>query len=291
MIKLLATLLIALLSLTLTGQVMTSTDPADVWASRKMQGMTLDQKIGQLFMIRAYSKGDKAEEKTVSDLVSNYHIGGICFFQGTPETQARNTNTYQAKANVPLFIAMDAEWGLGMRFPKTTQSFPKQLTLGAIEDNNLIYDMGLEVARQLKSLGVNVNFAPVVDINNNPNNPVINYRSFGEDLYNVGAKSYAYARGMQEGGLVACAKHFPGHGDTDVDSHYDLPVLKMSRERIDSLELAPFKMLSELGIKSMMSAHLHVPAIDDRPNRPTTLSSAALNQEGNLNNQDSCHRW
>ena len=277
MIKLLATLLIALLSLTLTGQVMTSTDPADVWASRKMQGMTLDQKIGQLFMIRAYSKGDKAEEKTVSDLVSNYHIGGICFFQGTPETQARNTNTYQAKANVPLFIAMDAEWGLGMRFPKTTQSFPKQLTLGAIEDNNLIYDMGLEVARQLKSLGVNVNFAPVVDINNNPNNPVINYRSFGEDLYNVGAKSYAYARGMQEGGLVACAKHFPGHGDTDVDSHYDLPVLKMSRERIDSLELAPFKMLSELGIKSMMSAHLHVPAIDDRPNRPTTLSSAALN--------------
>jgi len=277
MIKFYATVILSLIYLSISAQEINSTNPADVWASKKMQEMTLDQKVGQLFMIRAYSKGDKAEEKTVSELVSKYHIGGICFFQGTPEEQARLTNIYQGKAKVPLFIAMDAEWGLGMRFAKTTQSFPKQLTLGAIEDNNLIYDMGLEVAKQLKSIGVNVNFAPVVDINNNPNNPVINYRSFGEDLYNVGAKSYAYARGMQEGGLIACAKHFPGHGDTDVDSHYDLPILNISRERIDSLELAPFKMLSELGIKSVMSAHLHVPAIDNRPNRPTTLSSKAIN--------------
>ena len=277
MIRLYSTVILAIISLSIFAQEINSTHPADLWASNQMREMTLDQKIGQLFMIRAYSKGDKAEEKTVKDLVSKHHIGGICFFQGTPEEQARLTNTYQALSKIPLFIAMDAEWGLGMRFAETTQSFPKQLTLGAIEDNNLIYDMGLEVAKQLKSLGVNVNFAPVVDINNNPNNPVINYRSFGEDLFNVGAKSYAYARGMQEGGILACAKHFPGHGDTDVDSHYDLPVLKMSRERIDSLELAPFKMLSELGVKSMMSAHLHVPSIDDRPNRPTTLSSKAIN--------------
>lgn len=260
----------------LIGQSISSSDPADRWASEQMQSMSQDEKIGQLFMIRAYSKGDAKEEKQVLDDISRYHIGGICFFQGSPNTQANITNTYQKKSKLPLFIAIDGEWGLGMRFPKTTQSFPKQLTLGAINDNALIKEMGLEIARQLTRLGVNINFAPVVDINNNPNNPVINYRSFGEDMYNVGAKSFAYMSGMQEGGLIACAKHFPGHGDTDVDSHYDLPILKMSYDRIDSLELSPFRMLTELGIKSMMSAHLQVPAIDDRPNRPTTLSDKAI---------------
>ena len=276
MIRLYIGILVSLFWFQLSSQTISSSDPADRWVGEQLNKMSVDEKIGQLMMIRAYSKGDTDEEKRILEEISKYHIGGICFFQGSPNTQARLTNTYQKKAKVPLLIAIDGEWGLGMRFPDKTQSFPKQLTLGAINDNALIKDMGVEVAKQLTRLGVNVNFAPVVDINNNPNNPVINYRSFGEDMYNVGAKSFAYMQGMQEGGLIACAKHFPGHGDTDVDSHYDLPVLKMSYERIDSLELSPFRMLSELGIKSMMSAHLQVPAIDGRENRPTTLSYKAI---------------
>lgn len=276
MIRYYVGLLLYICCISLSAQEFSSTDPGDRWVSEQMSKMSVDQKIGQLLMIRAFSKGDAGEEKRILSEIEKYHIGGICFFQGDPTTQTRLTNTYQKKTKTPLFIAIDGEWGLGMRFPKSTQSFPKQLTLGAINDNGLLKEMGLEVARQLTRLGININFAPVVDINNNPDNPVINYRSFGEDMYNVGAKSYAYMSGMQEGGLIACAKHFPGHGDTDVDSHYDLPVLKMSYDRIDSLELSPFRMLSELGIKSMMSAHLQVPVIDDRPNRPTTLSYKAI---------------
>ncbi len=269
-------LLLLLLPSLMLGQTLSSTSDADKWATSKMEAMSLEEKIGQLFMIRAFSNKGASHEKALLDFVKKHHVGGFCFFQGDPETQARITNTLQKSTKTPLFVAIDGEWGLGMRFPKSTLSFPRQLTLGAINDNSLIHEMGYEVARQLLRIGVNINFAPVVDINNNPNNPVINTRSFGEDLYNVGAKSYAYMKGMQEGGLIACAKHFPGHGDTDVDSHYDLPVLTFDKTRLDSLELAPFKMMSELGIKSMMSAHLHVPSIDSRPNRPTTLSSNAV---------------
>ena len=148
--------------------------------------------------------------------------------------------------------------------------------LGAIQDNNLIYEMGKEVARHCQRIGLHVNFAPVADVNNNPDNPVINDRSFGEDMYNVAAKSYSYMRGMQDQGILACAKHFPGHGDTDVDSHVDLPIIAHDMQRLDSLELMPFRALSKYGIKSMMAAHLHVPSIDNRTNRPTSLSKTAL---------------
>ncbi len=265
------------------SQSFESSDPADQWAFDLMKDMTIEEKIGQLYMIRAYSNKDKAHEQSLLNFVKKHKVGGFCFFQGDPQTQARITNTLQKASDIPLFVAIDAEWGLGMRFPESTISFPRQLTLGAITNNNLIYQMGYEIANQLNRIGVNVNFAPVVDINNNPNNPVINTRSFGEDLYNVGAKSYAYMKGLQEGGIVSCAKHFPGHGDTDVDSHYDLPVLNFRKDRLDSLELAPFQMLSELGVESMMSAHLHVPSIDSRPNRSTSLSSNAIN--GILRNQ------
>src|SRR5690606_306680 len=161
---------------------------------------------------------------------------------GGPVRQAHLTNRYQSLSKVPLFIAIDGEWGLGMRLDSVI-SYPKQITLGAITDNRYIYNMGAEIARQMKLLGIHINFAPVIDINSNPANPVIGFRSFGEDRYNVARKGIAYTRGMQENGLIANAKHFPGHGDTDTDSHYTLPLIKHSRARLDSVELFPFKEL------------------------------------------------
>ncbi len=260
-----------------SAQEIRSTDPSDVWAGEQLKAMSVAEKIGQVFMIRAHSDLGKKHEKEIADQIKKYKPGGLCFFQGDPETQATLINQYQSISDVSLMIAMDAEWGLGMRFPEEAQSFPKQLTLGAIEDNDLIYEMSAEIARQLKRIGVHVNFAPVVDINNNPSNPVIGNRSYGEDIFNVTSKSYAYMKGLQENGVLACAKHFPGHGDTNVDSHYDLPVIKHSRQRLDSVEMKPFKVLSELGLGSVMVAHLSVPSLDDRPNRATTLSAKTVN--------------
>jgi len=247
------------------------------WVEQIFNSMTPDERLGQLFMIRAHSNLDAKHEKKVEGLIKKYHVGGLCFFQGTPEKQARLTNRYQKLATkVPLMISMDAEWGLGMRMKESTISYPRQLMLGAIQDNRLLYNMGKEVARECRRLGVHINFAPVVDVNNNPNNPVINTRSFGEDRYNVAVKSYMYMKGMQDGHVMACAKHFPGHGDTDTDSHYDLPIIGHDYQRLDSIELFPFKVLAEHGIQSMMVAHLQVPAIDATPNLPTTLSVPAV---------------
>jgi beta-glucosidase-like glycosyl hydrolase/CubicO group peptidase (beta-lactamase class C family) len=173
-------------------------------------------------------------------------------------------------------IAMDAEWGLNMRM-KGVQAFPRQLMLGAIRNNRLIYQMGQEVARQLHRVGAHINFAPVVDVNNNANNPVIGTRSFGEDRLNVSIKSVNYMRGMQDNGILACAKHFPGHGDTDTDSHFDLPLIPHSRQRLDSIELYPFRALVDHGVASVMIAHLQVPALEPRENYPTSLSPAVVN--------------
>lgn len=247
-------------------------DAKEQWVNNTLSGLTLDQKIGQLFMIRAHSDKGKEHTDQVEKYIRDYQVGGLCFFQGTPQKQAELTNIYQQKSNIPLMVAMDAEWGLGMRMPATTISYPRQLMLGAIKDDNIIYEMGKEIARELKRIGVQVNFAPVTDVNNNPLNPVINDRSFGEDVMNVSAKSYQYMKGMQDNGVLACMKHFPGHGDTDVDSHYDLPLISHSRGRLDSVELVPMRMLAEQGVGSVMVAHLQIPALDDRPNRPTTLS-------------------
>lgn len=246
------------------------------WVDSIMSSMTLDEKLGQLFTIRAYSKADNADVEEVKKTLQRFHIGGICFFQGSPKRQVELTNTYQSLSKIPLLISIDGEWGLGMRFPEGAISFPKQLTLGAIQDNSIIEEMGEEIAYQMKSMGIHVNFAPVVDVNNNIRNPVINDRSFGEDKYNVAAKALAYMNGMQHNGLLACAKHFPGHGDTDIDSHSDLPVIKHSRQRLENVEFMPFRTLADQGISSMMVAHLHMPQIDDRPNRPTTLSRFAI---------------
>ncbi len=248
-------------------------DAAQAWADSVYYTLSETERLGQLFMIRAHSDLGPEHIESVEAQIRKYKVGGLCFFQGTPERQAELVNQYQQLASpVPLMIGIDGEWGLGMRMKASTISFPRQLTLGAIQDNRLIYDMGAEIARQMKLVGVHVNFAPVADVNNNAANPVINNRSFGEDRTNVAAKSWRYAQGMQDHGVMACAKHFPGHGDTDVDSHLDLPVIRHSLGRLDSIELFPFRALAEKGIGSMMVAHLNVPTLDERENRPTTLS-------------------
>lgn len=249
------------------------------WVDSAYAALSPRERIGQLLMIRAHSDRDSAFESEVERQIRQYGVGGLCFFQGTPEKQAALTNRYQAASErLPLMIAMDAEWGLGMRLKNACISFPSQMALGALQDESAIYDMGREIARQCRRLGVHVNFAPVADVNNNPANPVINHRSFGEDLDNVIRKSVRYAAGLQDGGVLACAKHFPGHGDTDKDSHFDLPIIRHDRRRLDSLELKPFRALIQSGIGSVMVAHLHIPTLDDRPNRPSTLSENTIHR-------------
>ena len=248
------------------------------WVDSVFNSLDLDQKIGQLFMIRAHSDKGPEHIVEVARQINKYAVGGLCFFQGTPAKQAELTNQYQALSKIPLMVAIDAEWGLGMRHKEAAISFPRQLTLGALQENKLIYDMGAEIARQLKRIGTHINFAPVVDININPANPVINDRSFGENRAAVTAKSFQYMMGMQDGGIMACAKHFPGHGDTDVDSHLELPLINHSRERLDSIELFPFRLLFDQGIQSVMVAHLQVPALEKDPRTPTSLSYSTMTE-------------
>ena len=188
------------------------------WADSVLKTLTPEERIAQLFMVAAYSNKDKTHIKEIKKLVKDYKIGGLIFFRGGPVRQANLTNQYQAISKVPLFVAMDAEWGLAMRLDSTIR-FPRQMTLGAIQNDSLIYSMGVEIARECKRIGMQINFAPVVDINNNPLNPVIGTRSFGENKFNVTAKALMYMKGMQDNGMLANAKHFPGHGDTDSDSH------------------------------------------------------------------------
>lgn len=231
------------------------------WVDSVMKTLTPDERVAQLIMVAAYSNRGEEHKQEILKLIREQKIGGLIFFQGDPETQANLMNEYQAASKVPLLGAIDAEWGLGMRLDNTI-SYPFQMALGAVQDNDLIYEMGEEVARQIKRSGLHLNFAPVVDVNNNPNNPVINFRSFGEDKFNVAEKSVAYMRGMQQEGLLTTAKHFPGHGDTDADSHYSLPQINHSLERLDSLELYPFRKIIEAGIGGVMVAHLDIPALD-----------------------------
>jgi beta-glucosidase-like glycosyl hydrolase/CubicO group peptidase (beta-lactamase class C family) len=241
------------------------------WADSVFKTLSPDERIAQLFMVAAYSNKDKAHVKEIKMLVDQYKIGGLIFFQGGPLRQAMLSNCYQSCAKVPLLISMDAEWGLAMRLDSTTK-FPRQMTLGAIQNDSLIYGMGVEIARQTKRLGMQVNFAPDIDINNNPLNPVIGNRSFGEDKYNVTRKAMMYMKGMQDNHVLACGKHFPGHGDTDSDSHKTLPTIKSSRARLDTLELFPFKELIRNGLGSMMVAHLSIPALDTTKNQASTLT-------------------
>jgi beta-glucosidase-like glycosyl hydrolase/CubicO group peptidase (beta-lactamase class C family) len=247
------------------------TDAAEKWADSVMKKMTVDQRIGQLFMVAAWSNKDQKHVNEIKKLVSHHHIGGLIFMQGGPVRQAKLTNTYQSLAKVPLLIGMDAEWGMSMRLD-SLPIFPRQMTMGAAQNDSLVYAMGREAARQCKRLGVHVSFSPACDVNNNPNNPVIGTRSFGEDRELVATKSIMYMKGLQQEGILACGKHFPGHGDTDSDSHKTLPVINHPVRRLDSLELYPFKRLISEGLGSVMVAHLQIPAYDTTNNQATTLS-------------------
>ncbi len=248
---------------------------ASAWVDSVYNTMTLDEKIGQLLIVAAYSNRDEAHAQELIRLIKERHVGGLVVFQGGPVRQINLINRLQKESKLPLSIAMDAEWGVGMRLD-STMSFPHQMTLGAIEDVSMIEEMGKAIARQLKRVGTNVNFAPVVDVNNNPNNPVINYRSFGENREEVAARGIAYMKGMESEGVLASAKHFPGHGDTGVDSHYDLPVVTHDMNRLDSVELYPFKKLIEANVSGIMVAHMSIPTLDDTPNLPTTLSGPVV---------------
>jgi beta-glucosidase-like glycosyl hydrolase len=236
----------------------------------------LNEKIGQLMVIRAHSNWSQNKIDSISALIQQYNVGGLCFFQGGPIRQAMQTNAYQSVAKTPLFIAIDAEWGIGMRLD-SVESFPRQLSMGAFASSDLVYQMGAAIADQCKRLGIQINYGPVIDINNNPSNPVINDRSFGQSKSKVIQQGVAYMKGMQDNGIMATAKHFPGHGDVNVDSHFDLPVINKSRAALDTLELEPFKALINAGIESIMVAHLSVPAIDDRPKYATSISPKAVN--------------
>lgn len=248
-----------------------STLSAKEWTDSVFNSLSDDEKIAQLMIIRAHSNlGPDHVAKVMGD-ITRYNVGGLCFFQGGPVRQAKLTNYYQSIAKTPLMITIDGEFGLGMRLDSVTK-FPYQLTLGAMNDAELVYDMGVAVGKQCKRLGVHVNYAPVVDINNNPNNPVIGYRSFGESKIKVTDFGVGYMKGMQDAGIMACAKHFPGHGDVDVDSHLDLPIIKKTLAQLDTLELVPFKAMIKAGVGSFMIAHLYIPAIDKTANRATSIS-------------------
>lgn len=241
------------------------------WVDSVFATLTLDQKIGQVLMPRANSN-PTYDTARLNSIVRDYHVGGFVFFAGYPTQQAKVVNQLQSLSKVPLFIGMDLEWGLNMRLDSTVR-YPYQMTLGAIQGNEaLIEKMGYQIAQQCKRMGVHINYAPVVDINNNPNNPVINFRSFGENRELVTEKSLAYMRGLQKGGIITSAKHFPGHGDTNADSHYDLPLILHKKERLDSLELYPYKTLIENGLQGVMVGHLNLPALDTTANLASTLS-------------------
>ena len=244
---------------------------AGAWVDSVFKSLSKNEKIAQLMVIRAHSNLGPEHIAHVDSLIRIYNVGALCFFHGGPVRQAILTNYYQSIAKTPLMVSIDGEWGLGMRLDSVTR-FPYQLTLGALKNDQIVYEMGRAIGDQMKRIGVHVNFAPDVDINNNPNNPVIGFRSFGEDKYKVAQFGVAYMKGMQDAGIMACAKHFPGHGDVSVDSHLDLPVINKSRFQLDTLELYPFKQLIKAGVGSVMIAHLSIPAIDTTQNLPTSLS-------------------
>jgi len=245
--------------------------PSNPWVDSVYRSLSPEQRIGQLIMAAAYSNPNQVNETELLEMIRRYQIGGVIFFKGSPQRQVEMLNTLQAASNVPLLVGIDAEWGLNMRLDSTIK-FPRQMALAAFDDDSLIYEMGREIARECKRLGIHVNFAPVADVNNNPNNPVINDRSFGENKYVVSRKSLAYMRGLQEEGVIACIKHFPGHGDTETDSHQDLPVIRFPYARLDTLELYPFRYLIDSGAMSVMTAHLYVTTLDPMPKQASSLS-------------------
>ncbi len=241
------------------------------WVDSIYNSMTLKEKVGQLFMVDVFSSDPKSKNDKIDSLIKNQHIGGIIFSKGGPKRQVKLNNHYQNISKTPLIMAMDAEWGLAMRLDSTF-AYPWNMTLGAITNNEIIYKIGKQIGEHAKRIGMHINFSPVVDINTNPKNPIIGNRSFGEDRDNVTEKALSYMRGIQSVGILANAKHFPGHGDTEKDSHKTLPTISFSKKRIDSIELYPYKRLIEAGLSSVMIAHLNVPSLELRANSPSSLS-------------------
>lgn len=248
----------------------------NAWVDSVFNSLTPDERLAQLFMVAAYSNKDTAHVNSLERLIRDNKIGGLIFFQGGPVRQANMCNHLQSVSKVPMMIAMDAEWGIGMRLDSTID-YPRQMALGAIKDDRLLYDFGVETARQMKRMGMHVNFAPVVDVNSNAENPVIDTRSFGENKLQVAKKGIAIMKGMQDNGILACAKHFPGHGDTDSDSHLTLPTIKHPISRLEDIEFYPFREMIKEGIGSMMVAHLNIPALDTTTNLAATLSPQIVN--------------
>src|SRR4051794_20154655 len=262
------------------------TPEAKHWVDSVFKTLSKEERIAQLMVVRLSAKtpdGVVFYDKQVEEDVRTYNVGAICLFQGNPVQQANYINYFQSIAKTPLMICIDGETGLGMRMTDSVMKFPDQLTLGAVDDSSFIYTIGKAIGKQCKREGIQVNYAPVVDINNNPNNPVINFRSFGEDKHKVASFGIAMMRGIQSEGVMACAKHFPGHGDVSVDSHLDLPVINKSIQQLDSLELYTFEQIFQAGVGSVMIAHLSIPAIDTTTHLPTSLSQK--NVTGLLRNE------
>ncbi|OIQ16592.1 MAG: beta-N-acetylglucosaminidase [Flavobacterium sp. MedPE-SWcel] len=241
------------------------------WVDSLYNKLSFKERVGQLFMVAAYSNKNEAHAKSIDKLVEEYKIGGLIFFQGGPVRQAKLTNRYQDEADIPLFIGIDAEWGLSMRLDSTYR-YPWNMTLGAIQNLGLIERLGEQMGMQSKRMGIHFNFAPVLDINTNPLNPIIGNRSFGEDKDNVTNHALALMKGLQREGVYATGKHFPGHGDTASDSHHSLPYLSFSKERLEEMEFYPYRKLFNEGLASIMVAHLNVPSIEPKHNKPTSLS-------------------
>ena len=251
------------------------------WVDSVFSSLSNEERIAQLMVIRTSSMDGKGNpimfDSLANALVTKYNVGAVCLFQGDPFQQAALLNNIQAKAKTPIMVTVDGEWGLGMRFAGV-KSFPFQLTMGALPDASLVYRVGQAIAEQCRRMNIHVNYAPVVDINNNPANPVIGVRSFGEDKYKVALMGTRIMQGMQDHGVMACAKHFPGHGDVSVDSHHDLPVINKDLQQLAGLELYPFREVFGQGIGSVMVAHLYIPAIDTTANRATSLSPNNINR-------------
>lgn len=245
--------------------------PEKVWVDSIYNRMTFDERVGQLFMVAAYSNKDSAHVNSIEKLIKNYKIGGLIFFQGGPGRQAKLTNKFQAASKTPLFIGIDAEWGLAMRLDSVPR-FPWNMTLGAIQDMKMIEKVGRDYGKQSRRIGLHFNFAPVLDINTNPKNPIIGNRSFGEDKTQVTNRALALMKGIQKQGIFATGKHFPGHGDTSTDSHHTLPSVNFSATRLNDVEFHPYKRLFKEGLASVMVAHLNVPALEPRDNYPSSLS-------------------
>lgn len=248
------------------------------WIDSVFKTLNNDQKIAQLMVLRTTALIDRKTmliayyDTDVAAAVQKYNIGAVCLFQGPVSWQANMINRLQSLAKTPLMVCIDAEYGLGMRLLDSVRRYPYQLTLGSVQDPKVIYQYGSAVAKQLHRMGIHVNYAPDVDVNNNPNNPVIGYRSFGEDKYKVASYGIQYMQALQDHKIMACAKHFPGHGDVAVDSHFDLPVINKTKAQLDSLELYPFKRLFDAGAGSVMIAHLSIPSIDSDATRATSIS-------------------